>query len=121
MTDDDNELLEDWLKIAESPFDFWDNEDDDVYDNAHKYRVWESYWNHVMPRTVTITDAPSTASYFIALICNHCSGNHYSDKCPYIKAIEYHENGAIKRIEFYPRPGDFHQPIEINWGIGKGR
>lgn len=75
---------------------------------------WESYWNHIMPKTVTITDT-STASYCIALICKHCDGNHYSDKCPYIKAIEYHENGTIKRIEFYPRPGDFHQPIKIDW------
>lgn len=39
MSNDDNELLEDWLKIAESTFDFWNNEDDDVYNDYHKYRV----------------------------------------------------------------------------------
>ena len=36
--------------------------------------------------------------------CPHCSGPYNSvahvGPCPKIKAIEYHPNGAIKRIEY---------------------
>ena len=36
--------------------------------------------------------------------CGHCSGNGqwtiHAGTCPKVKAIEYHPNGAIKRIEF---------------------
>ncbi len=24
--------------------------------------------------------------------------------CPFIKAIEYHENGTVKRVEYHPLP-----------------
>ena len=32
--------------------------------------------------------------------CNHCGNSHNGMTCPRVKAIEYHENGTIKRIEF---------------------
>lgn len=31
--------------------------------------------------------------------CPHCGGSH-SGECHRIKAIEYHENGQIKRVEY---------------------
>lgn len=34
--------------------------------------------------------------------CPHCGCIH-STTCPRIKAIEYGENGMIKRIEFHPQ------------------
>jgi hypothetical protein len=35
-----------------------------------------------------------------AIACSYC-GFYHSATCPRVKAIEYHENGLIKRIEFY--------------------
>lgn len=32
--------------------------------------------------------------------CEHC-GNWHQGKCPRIKAIEYHENGNVKRVEYH--------------------
>lgn len=37
--------------------------------------------------------------------CPHCSGpfryvTHGGSACPRIKAVEYHPNGAVKRVEF---------------------
>jgi hypothetical protein len=33
--------------------------------------------------------------------CPWCSGIiHYGSPCPRVKAIEYHPNGMIKRVEF---------------------
>ena len=33
--------------------------------------------------------------------CSHPNSNVYHlGKCPYIKAIEYYENGTVKRVEF---------------------
>jgi len=33
ITDDADDILMEWLKIAESVFDDWNNEEDSVYDN----------------------------------------------------------------------------------------
>ena len=44
--------------------------------------------------TTTVSD------YYVTIICPRCGGNHYLEKCPQVKAIEYHENGSIKRVEF---------------------
>lgn len=36
--------------------------------------------------------------------CQHCGMTHYQT-CPRIKAIEYHDNGTVKRVEFHePQP-----------------
>ncbi len=35
--------------------------------------------------------------------CPHC-GMIHSTTCPLIKAIEYHPNGAVKRVEFKSAP-----------------
>lgn len=34
------------------------------------------------------------------MTCTHC-GTMHATTCPRIAAIEYHENGQIKRIEFH--------------------
>ncbi len=41
--------------------------------------------------------------------CRFCGKSH-GVRCPEIKAIEYHENGAIKRIE-YLTPSDYYAPM----------
>ena len=33
--------------------------------------------------------------------CPWCGSYHYG-KCGLVSAIEYHSNGTIKRVEFYP-------------------
>lgn len=44
-------------------------------------------------------------------VCNHC-GNIHTGRCPHVKAIEYYENGAVKRIEY----SDFLPSLdESNW------
>ena len=53
---------------------------------------------------LTVTTFPTVTVGNVANICQHCEGNHYSDRCPYIKAIEYDDAGKVRRIEFYPRP-----------------
>lgn len=38
--------------------------------------------------------------------CQHC-GSYHGPLCPAIKAIEYHADGSLKRIEFWPQqPAD---------------
>ena len=39
--------------------------------------------------------------------CPHCGGIHTA-KCPLIKAIDYHEDGTVKRVEFYA-PKDYRE------------
>lgn len=39
--------------------------------------------------------------------CGYC-GNHHHAKCPLVRAIEYFEDGRIKRVEFIT-PAD-HMP-----------
>jgi hypothetical protein len=33
-------------------------------------------------------------------VCEHCGMSHPNRTCTLIKAIEYHPNGQIKRVEF---------------------
>ena len=40
--------------------------------------------------------------------CPHCGAIHETT-CPRIKAIEYHANGQIKRVEFI-------EPQPVKWG-----
>lgn len=43
-------------------------------------------------------------AYNIPGACPHCSGAYnavyHGGPCPRVKAIEYHPNGAVKRVEF---------------------
>jgi len=43
--------------------------------------------------------------------CHWCGQNH-STKCPLVKAYEYHENGTLKKVEFYT-PGDAYPGIPV--------
>ncbi len=36
----------------------------------------------------------------VGCLCPHCGMGH-SGTCPRIKAIEYHQDGTIKRVEFH--------------------
>ena len=38
--------------------------------------------------------------------CQWC-GNFHSFKCPMVKAMEYHDNGRMKRVEFFYSPIDY--------------
>lgn len=44
--------------------------------------------------------------------CPHC-GNFHQTKCPMVKAYEYHQDGTIKRVEFYA-PADYPQ-LKVDW------
>ena len=46
----------------------------------------------------------NVGDYYVALICPRCGGNHHLEKCPQVRAIEYHDNGKIKRVEFVTPP-----------------
>ena len=51
----------------------------------------------------------STATLKVEGYCPYCSGPpstyvFHTGKCPKVKAIEYHPNGTIKRIEFKEIP-----------------
>jgi len=35
--------------------------------------------------------------------CPHC-GMYHNTTCPRIRAIEYHSNGSVKRVEFHSAP-----------------
>lgn len=47
--------------------------------------------------------APDTVGTVALRTCSWCSGIH-TGKCPLVKAIEYHPNGIVKRVEFYDPP-----------------
>jgi hypothetical protein len=38
--------------------------------------------------------------------CRFCGGYH-SGTCPRVKAIEYHQDGSVKRVEFYDDTATF--------------
>ena len=40
--------------------------------------------------------------------CKHC-GNIHEARCPWVKSIEYFEDGTIKRVE-YMTPADYAMP-----------
>ena len=57
--------------------------------------------------------------------CGWCAGLHEGTVCPMVKAIEYHENGTLKRVEF-KTPADYapmqpqpyyqpYQPYQPSW------
>jgi hypothetical protein len=49
--------------------------------------------------------------------CRFC-GKFHGVQCPDVRAIEYYENGSIKRVE-YKTAQDFAQPWNIgNWPVG---
>lgn len=44
--------------------------------------------------------------------CLWCGGEQHAGICPTVKSIEYHENGAVKRVEFREA-----QPVILgDWG-----
>lgn len=65
--------------------------------------------------------------------CQHCGRVHLS-RCPDIKAIEYHPDGSIKRVEYFaphdyipvttPNPITWPPPNDWTWtwtgGVGAG-
>ena len=45
--------------------------------------------------------APNTTTLFDQRKCQHCQGLH-SRKCPAIAEIEYHSDGTVKRVAYFP-------------------
>ena len=54
------------------------------------------------------------ASHSLAT-CQHCGGIHVTSQCPRVKAIEYHKNGRVKRVEFYEEPKAWPTWIVSPW------
>lgn len=46
--------------------------------------------------------------------CQWCAGNHIGT-CPRVKSIEFHPNGAIKRVEFHEA-----KPVAATWPVYPG-
>jgi hypothetical protein len=58
--------------------------------------------NHISTVTMHSSADPrwtKTTSVNLEGLCRWCSGYH-SGTCPKVKAIEYHPNGSVKRVEF---------------------
>lgn len=59
-----------------------------------------------------------TTSSAIPQTCDYCGAHHLFTTCPRIRSIEYHESGAIKRVEFhgpryvYDGQGDFSVALD---------
>lgn len=56
----------------------------------------------------------------ISLGCPHCGGIHQDRTCPRIKAVEYHPDGSIKRIEFHEPMIGFQLPGWANAPVPTG-
>lgn len=41
-----------------------------------------------------------TSTFVPMSTCKHC-GNIHTGQCPRVKAIEYHKNGKVKRVEYF--------------------
>ena len=54
-----------------------------------------------------------------AVQCHWCGAIH-GPRCPAVKSLEYHANGAVKRVEFYapndfaPKLGDSFAPAPVH-------
>lgn len=44
--------------------------------------------------------APNMTNRFEQQVCQHCKGVH-SRKCPAVAEIEYHTDGAVKRVSYF--------------------
>ena len=62
--------------------------------------------------SVTTTE---TSGYITVHLCPRCGGGHVLTGCPHVRAIEYHDNGQIKRIEFVSH-SDYWQRVPLRWG-----
>ncbi len=57
--------------------------------------------------------------------CAYCASSH-PGKCPLVKSIEYHENGNVKRVEFFDhdlttvQPAVLPRPQHGDWQIPQG-
>jgi hypothetical protein len=41
----------------------------------------------------------TTSNAAVSAACRYC-GNHHGPRCPDVKAIEYHPDGTVKRVEY---------------------
>lgn len=62
--------------------------------------------------TVTVTNGgygintTGSTVYHVTVICPRCGSAHPLEQCQQVRAIEYFQNGKIKRVEFLT-PGDY--------------
>lgn len=52
------------------------------------------------------------ASTVVDNSCRWCGACH-TGKCPLVSAIEYHEDGSVKRVEFHASQPTQPEPIDI--------
>lgn len=71
--------------------------------------------NDTVESTTSSTAPYDKVGYYVVPICSRCGNNHPLENCPQVKAIEYHENGKIKRVEFHPSPPVLPQEITVTW------
>jgi hypothetical protein len=51
--------------------------------------------------------------------CPWCDGSH-TGRCPQVKALEYHENGQVKRVEYYDWGASLGIQAEPHNDVGGG-
>lgn len=62
------------------------------------------------------TMGETTTSYTTGAACAWC-GKYHGTRCPEVKAIEYHPDGSVKRVEFVTQ-ADFHPLDPIFMPVG---
>jgi hypothetical protein len=62
---------------------------------------------YVSPGVAEVCEAYGMA-HTLRGACPYCTGPHnavfHGGFCPRVRAIEYHENGTVRRVEFHPAP-----------------
>ena len=67
-------------------------------------REWLTQEVEIPPEFYGAT-SPGTQPRYEALRCQWCQGVHFR-ACPRVRELEYHENGGVRRVRFWPE-GEF--------------
>ena len=54
-------------------------------------------WN--LPGVGSQTNVFDWHDFYLVILCPYCDGQHFAEKCPRIKEIEYYPDGKIKRVK----------------------
>jgi hypothetical protein len=60
----------------------------------------------------------SGATVFAPYPCPHCGGWH-TGMCPRLKAIEYHPDGTVKRVEYHESAGAGATALPVVKGVAR--
>ena len=68
---------------------------------------YSDLYGYYYPNNVPVAQANYHYPYYSTALppCQFC-GKHRGGSCPYVESIEYHENGEIKKVVFWPRENE---------------